>query len=153
VGGVVGYLALHHEKWEQRPPDGWTGRRLRPSKGYFAEPGHKRRARAKLWLSERLHGREDEHGIERVMPPAGGRVLWRGRSFTEVEGVAASSVVSTPGGSFDSLPARRALDRRLLDPEAPIHVGPLQAAEEDHAYYVWSARYREKMRAIERMRV
>lgn len=58
VGGVVGYLALHHEKMEQRPPDGWTGRRLRASKGYFGLDGRTRRQRARAWLIEHAWDRE-----------------------------------------------------------------------------------------------
>jgi hypothetical protein len=115
VGGVVGYLALHHEKFEQRPPAGWKGRRLRPSKGYFTEPGHRRLAIAKLWLQERQWGRIDEYGLERVMPPSGGRVVFRGKSWTEIEGRASSTVLATPGPSFDSLPMRREFERKLRE--------------------------------------
>lgn len=53
AGGVVGYLALHHHKWEQAPPPGWTGRRLRTSRGYFAVPNGVLRERARAYLRER----------------------------------------------------------------------------------------------------
>jgi hypothetical protein len=36
--GAIAYLALHHHKKRQAPPAGFTGRRLRPSKGYYAQP-------------------------------------------------------------------------------------------------------------------
>lgn len=36
--GAIAYLALHHHKKKQAPPPGFTGRRLRPSKGYYAQP-------------------------------------------------------------------------------------------------------------------
>lgn len=150
VGGIVGYIALHHEKWEQRPPAGWTGRRLRPSKGYFAEPGHVRRARAKLWLEQYRHGQVDEHGIERVMPPASGRIVSKGRTYTEAEGVRSSRVLDTPGRSFNSLPSREALDRRLLDPRAPIHADPMTRAEDDLSFYRWVADRKHRSEVLDR---
>lgn len=33
--GCIRYLALHHRKKAQAPPPGFSGRRLRPSKGYY----------------------------------------------------------------------------------------------------------------------
>jgi hypothetical protein len=36
--GAIAYLTLHHHKREQAPPPGFTGRRLRPSKGYYERP-------------------------------------------------------------------------------------------------------------------
>ncbi len=36
--GAISYLALHHHKKRQAPPAGFTGRRLRPSKGYYEQP-------------------------------------------------------------------------------------------------------------------
>lgn len=53
AGGVVGYLALHHRKWEQAPPKGWRGRRLRTSREYFAAPNSLLRERARAYLKER----------------------------------------------------------------------------------------------------
>lgn len=153
VGGVVGYLALHHEKWEQRPPNGWTGRRLRPSRGYFAEPGHVRRARAQLWLQQHRHGQEHpEHGYRATVPPVSGRIVWRGRTWTEEEGVRSSRVLDTPGRSFDSLPARRELERRLLDPSAPIHADHLDGLAQDYEVVKARALYRERMAVVERWR-
>ena len=46
AGGATAYLALHHEKTDQGPPAGWTGKRLRPSRGYFGPPGTDRDASA-----------------------------------------------------------------------------------------------------------
>lgn len=36
--GAIAYLVAHHNKTEQAPPDGWSGKRFRPSKGYFTRP-------------------------------------------------------------------------------------------------------------------
>ena len=107
VGGVVGYLALHHEKMEQAPPKGWTGRRLRPSKGYFAVSGREMRARARLWLAEHREGQRDfprPFGPEKAAYVVWGRMEWE---------KAAAAFTREPGRSFDSLPERAALDRRL----------------------------------------
>ncbi len=38
AAGATAYLTLHHHKREQAPPPGFTGRRLRPSRGYYARP-------------------------------------------------------------------------------------------------------------------
>lgn len=125
VGGVVGYLALHHEKMEQAPPAGWTGRRLRPSRGYFSVSGREIRARARLWLAEhRERQREYPRPFGPTSPP---RIVW-GRQ--EWEKAAAAAVIEH-GRSFDSLPARRALDAQLRDPDAPINVDPLSALAQD----------------------
>jgi hypothetical protein len=35
VGGIIGYLGLHHMKPEQAPPPGWEGQRVRWSRGYL----------------------------------------------------------------------------------------------------------------------
>jgi hypothetical protein len=65
AGGIVGYLALHHRKWEQAAPKGWTGRRLRTSRGYFAVPNGVLRERARAYLKERrLRGRLAAEGRE-----------------------------------------------------------------------------------------
>lgn len=45
--GAIAYLTLHHHKREQGPPPGFTGRRLRPSKGYYELPIAELRALAK----------------------------------------------------------------------------------------------------------
>jgi hypothetical protein len=52
VGGATAYLALHHEKAQQAPPKGWSGKRFRPSKGYFNAPIAELRAEARLRLTE-----------------------------------------------------------------------------------------------------
>ena len=129
VGGVVGYLALHHEKMEQAPPPGWTGRRLRPSRGYFAVSGREMRSRARLWLAEHREGQSEyprPFGAERAA-----RVVW---GTTEWE-KAAEVVSAEPGRSFDSLPERVALDARLRDPDAPKNVDHLSALAQDEGYH------------------
>jgi hypothetical protein len=50
--GAIAYLALHHQKREQAPPRGWSGKRLRPSKGYFNRPVRELRSEARLRLAE-----------------------------------------------------------------------------------------------------
>lgn len=49
-GGAIGYLALHHRKPGQAPPEGWRGMGDRPSKGYFHRPVAELRAEAKAQL-------------------------------------------------------------------------------------------------------
>lgn len=124
VGGVVGYLALHHEKIEQAPPEGWTGRRLRPSQGYFAVSGREIRARARLWLAE--HRESQAEWPRPFGDESPGRLVWS-TPQAERESTAAAEV----GRSFDSLPERVALERRLSDPDAPINVDHLSALAED----------------------
>jgi hypothetical protein len=51
--GAIAYLALHHHKREQQPPRGWTGKRFRPSRGYFNRPIAELRAEARELLAER----------------------------------------------------------------------------------------------------
>jgi hypothetical protein len=51
--GAIAYLALHHHKLEQRPPKGWTGKRFRPSRGYFNRPLPELRAEARELLADR----------------------------------------------------------------------------------------------------
>ena len=76
VGGVVSYLALHHEKMEQRPPAGWTGRRLRPSKGYFVESGADRRDRARHWLAARAASRVADPELGQLAPLPCPKIRW-----------------------------------------------------------------------------
>lgn len=145
AGGVVGYLALHHEKMEQAPPPGWTGRRLRPSKGYFAVDGATRLARARLWLAEHREGKRE--WSRPLGPEKGARLVWRTAEWE----TAAAEVASTPGRSFDSLPERAALDRRLLDPDAPINVDHLSALAQDEGYYRAVVKARELRQLRERL--
>jgi hypothetical protein len=51
-GGATAYLALHHRKQAQGPPRGWSGKRFRPSKGYFNRPVAELRREARLLLQE-----------------------------------------------------------------------------------------------------
>lgn len=112
VGGVVGYLALHHEKLSQAPPSGWSGRRLRPSKGYFAEDGRTRRQRAQLWLREhrwKAAGLDEGGMLGESLKPSP-RLVWRRGESAK----ALAALASGPGRPFDSLPARAALDAQLI---------------------------------------
>jgi hypothetical protein len=56
-GGLMRYLALHFLKESQRPPDGWSGKRVRCSKGYFGAPRWqvRRDAETALRLKRELH--------------------------------------------------------------------------------------------------
>lgn len=133
VGGVVGYLALHHEKIEQAPPPGWTGRRLRPSRGYFAEPGRVMRARARLWLAEHRESRaEFPRPFGDEVP---GRLVW---SAPQAE--RESAALEVPGRGFDTLPERVALDKRLAADYAPINLDPLSARAQDQEYDAYIVR-------------
>jgi hypothetical protein len=51
--GAIAYLALHHNKMEQRPPRGWSGKRFRPSRGYFNRPVAELRAEAGVLMRDR----------------------------------------------------------------------------------------------------
>lgn len=110
VGGVVGYLALHHEKISQAPPKGWTGRRLRPSAGYFARSGRERRERARLWLWEhrQRRGQSDDGGLLELWSRPAPRVV-KGRQEWEKQG---DGLVPAEPGHFATLPAVRAADLR-----------------------------------------
>lgn len=37
-GGAIAYMVGHHHKSEQAPPEGWSGKRFRPSQNYFVRP-------------------------------------------------------------------------------------------------------------------
>lgn len=56
--GSIAYLALHHHKDEQRPPEGWSGKRFRPSRGYFERPVPELRAEARELVADRRIERE-----------------------------------------------------------------------------------------------
>ncbi len=51
--GAAHYLTNHHSKRTQLPPAGWTGRRYRPTRGYFSLPAPERRQRAKESLLDK----------------------------------------------------------------------------------------------------
>jgi hypothetical protein len=51
--GAIAYLTLHHYKRTQGPPAGWTGKRFRPSRGYFDVPVPQLRAEARFLLRDR----------------------------------------------------------------------------------------------------
>ena len=50
--GAIAYLVNHHQKGAQTPPRGWSGKRFRPSRGYFASPLPDLRNEARWALSE-----------------------------------------------------------------------------------------------------
>lgn len=50
--GAIAYLVNHHQKGAQTPPRGWSGKRFRPSKGYFASPLGDLRNEARWALAE-----------------------------------------------------------------------------------------------------
>jgi hypothetical protein len=53
--GALAYFALHHHKEAQKPPKGWSGKRFRPTRGYFNEPIPALRTRARaLIFDERV---------------------------------------------------------------------------------------------------
>lgn len=125
VGGVVGYLALHHEKMEQAPPAGWTGRRLRPSKGYFAQPGEIRRERARLWLAQH---RELQREWPAELPRERPRVVWSRPEWDRDADAAASAPGERAGSTLRSI---RAHELRLRSPEAPINADHNDALAQD----------------------
>jgi hypothetical protein len=51
--GAIAYLTHHHHKKEQAPPPGFTGKRMRPSKGYFVRPVAELRNEAREMLSDK----------------------------------------------------------------------------------------------------
>lgn len=53
AAGAAHYLTTHHSKASQAPAKGWTGRRLRASRGYFDLPAPQRREEAKAILRDR----------------------------------------------------------------------------------------------------
>jgi hypothetical protein len=60
-GAAIGYLALHHRKPGQAPPEGWRGMVSRPSKGYFHRPVAELREQARREL--RAEAIAHRHGI------------------------------------------------------------------------------------------
>jgi hypothetical protein len=73
AGGATAYLANHHGKRAQGPPVGWSGKRLRPSKGYFGAAGQvgKLRERARALLAEERLYRAVEAELEDVFIGSG----------------------------------------------------------------------------------
>jgi hypothetical protein len=51
--GAIAYLVNHHQKTAQRPPAGWRGKRLRPSKGYYERPAAELREQARAVLADK----------------------------------------------------------------------------------------------------
>lgn len=73
--GATAYLIHHHRKREQAPPEGWKGKRMRPSRGYYGEPVAALRVEAKELLrsrrlrrvARRLVAWDDLHGAPDVV--------------------------------------------------------------------------------------
>jgi hypothetical protein len=61
----VAYLALHHLKPNQAAPEGWTGRRLRPSKGWWGTDPKQLRDASERLVAERAH-RDRERQLRRA---------------------------------------------------------------------------------------
>jgi hypothetical protein len=51
--GAIAYLINHHAKTAQTPPRGWSGKRLRPSKGYYEQPITSLREHARAVLANK----------------------------------------------------------------------------------------------------
>jgi len=123
-GGAIGYLALHHRKPGQAPPEGWRGMVERPSRGYFHRPIAELRTEAKAQLrveaiawregiSVELAGLEvatesGEWELERFEETAGGLLIpWgsvpvKAREEGQSNGGQAAGVL--PSASADSRP-------------------------------------------------
>jgi hypothetical protein len=73
AGGAIAYMVGHHHKREQAPPEGWSGKRFRPSQNYFVRPigdlredARRQRARAIALLQL-----AEEHGADVLLELAG----------------------------------------------------------------------------------
>jgi hypothetical protein len=62
--GAIAYLVNHHQKSAQTPPKGWSGKRLRPSKGYYEHPIAAMRERAKAILSAKVAEAEVDRWLD-----------------------------------------------------------------------------------------
>jgi hypothetical protein len=67
--GAIAYMVGHHHKREQAPPEGWSGKRFRPSRNYFDRPvcelrEHVRFDRAVRMRSERLLESLQDQGVD-----------------------------------------------------------------------------------------
>lgn len=62
--GATAYLIHHHRKREQAPPAGWSGKRMRPSKNYYATPVAQLRGEARALLLDRRTRRAARMSID-----------------------------------------------------------------------------------------
>jgi hypothetical protein len=92
--GAIAYFAPHHSKQAQGPPAGWSGKRFRPSKGYFNAPVEELRGRAELELARERAARQ-------------------GRPVTLRESIARPLRRRVPGGELERV--RRLLAAQLVD--------------------------------------
>lgn len=68
-GGAVAYVARHHFKVSQSPPPGWSGKRLRPCKGWWELGAAETRARAETLVRDRgLIRRIEQELADRLSP-------------------------------------------------------------------------------------
>jgi hypothetical protein len=83
-GGLMRYLALHFQKEDQSPPEGWSGQRFNCSRLYFGELTRRvARARAReslrwkreLWKAERA-GNEDPGAVADAALKLASRLVW-----------------------------------------------------------------------------
>jgi hypothetical protein len=65
--GAIAYLVNHHQKSAQTPPRGWSGKRLRPSKGYYERPIGELREEARAYLADDRH----RHAVQAVLERCG----------------------------------------------------------------------------------
>jgi len=121
VGGLMRYLALHFLKESQRPPKGWRGHRTTQTRGYFALPMWKMRARAKTSLAfKRALWRAARDGID----PAAAQVVAEHEVFRAEQRAWECVVVSVDDATGELLRAR------------PLHGGDVEhvmRSDEVHA--------------------
>jgi hypothetical protein len=91
AGGATAYLALHHRKRSQGPPAGWSGKRLRSSRGYFGATGNvaqlREHARAML-ADRRLYA-----ALVEALDPPDGIPAWMLDELVEEQWEAAKAAV------------------------------------------------------------
>jgi hypothetical protein len=79
--GAIAYLVNHHQKSAQTPPRGWSGKRFRPSRGYFASALADLRNEARWALTEEAV----EWAADRALQDAGAwEALGAGPEYEEV---------------------------------------------------------------------
>jgi hypothetical protein len=147
AAGAIAYLANHHHKLEQRPPEGWRGRRLRPSKGYYERPIADMRAEVREQLAarrmtaavERAIGAEQlseaglpEDEIGRRVDEAMRRALLEADAVQLVSVVDDEADVFADAAPTHAQPVRR--NGRLIDPATGEVLD--ETPRERSAYYV-----------------
>jgi hypothetical protein len=91
--GAIAYLVNHHQKTAQAPPKGWSGKRFRPSKGYFERPIVQLREEARVLLRDR----RVEAAIAATLEDAGAwDVIEDGPLMDEIVGAAVQRAAENP---------------------------------------------------------